>query len=117
MAKDSHRLERVEREIQAHVASYISRYITPLVGGILSVTRVKSNRELKSAKVLLSFLSSEKDIDEPIEILEQHRGDLQKYIAKNASLRYTPVLRFLPDESLEKQLKIESLLHEISTKS
>ena len=76
--------------------------------GLLTVTAVEPDPDLRNATVLLASIS-----EETAEALETHRWRLQSAIAKQARLKRTPHLRFEPDPAIAAGLKVETALQKI----
>jgi ribosome-binding factor A len=68
----------------------------------VTVTKVITSPTLRSAKVLVSIRDHEGERDGMLAALRSHRGDLQKLIARNITLKYTPKIEFALDTSIEK---------------
>ena len=77
------------------------------------MTSVDTSPDLKSAKVYVSVLGEEPERKETLEGLECSCGYMQSLIAKQLSLKRTPQLVFIYDESIEHGLRIEKLLKDI----
>lgn len=111
--KSDHRVKRVEREIHHAIAQYLIRNFNTSNYGIVSVTRVESNRELKHAKVFISCLQSPKSIEEIVNELNDQHAEAQAFLAQTLKLRNTPILKFVTDTGFEKMLRVEGLLKDI----
>ena len=85
----------------------------PRLQGI-TITEVEVSGDLREAKVY--FVSSRKDYnqDDVLDGLSRASGYLRKCLGERVSLRVTPSLNFVIDESLEYGARIESLIREIN---
>lgn len=116
MAKNtgSHRIQRVEKELQAHVAQYLSAAYKGELPGLVTVSRVQMPADLRSARVFVSFLNaSSEEAELGLETLQGWAPDIQSYLNNRLPLRYCPRLTFAIDESTEKVLKLERLFMEL----
>ena len=113
---DGRRVQRVEREVQEIVSRFLMGTFKGDLPGIVTVTQVRMPPDLKAAKVYVSVLNTtvQADHEAAAEVLQERAYEMQKYLAANLSLRFTPKLQFLPDLSLEKVLKIDRILHDLS---
>lgn len=111
--KNSNRMDRVNEELKREIGIIIDQNIkNPNITGIVSVTKVKTSPDLKSARVYISLLNS-KSKKNTIEGLKKASGHIRTEIAKRVNLRYTPELTFELDESMEYGSRIENILKEI----
>ena len=113
---DNRRVQRVEKELQHIVAKYLHRGFKGSLKGLVSVSRVVSNEKLRTAKVYVSVLGSEDDTEASLESLREHTPDIQKHVNSQLRMKFVPRVSLHLDTSLEKVLKVESLLREISQK-
>jgi ribosome-binding factor A len=106
------RLNSLLREVISDVIRKDVR--NPHVKELLTVTRVEITKDLHYAKVYISVIGSEQEKIETIRALQSAAG----FIAVNAShqvvMRYFPALKFIIDNSVDKQIRIQSLLDNIS---
>jgi ribosome-binding factor A len=70
--------------------------------------------DLRSARVQVSVLggTAEQNL-EAAEALQERAVEMQRFLANELPMRFTPKLQFLPDKTLDKVLKIDKILHEI----
>jgi ribosome-binding factor A len=78
--------------------------------GLVTVTHVRVDPDLRHALVEFSSLGEEEDL--ALEALNEHRVRLQGAIARQARLKRTPELRFQVDRVIETGARIEQLLRE-----
>ena len=110
------RMERVNEEFKRELGKIIDQDIkNPNITGLISVTKVKTSSDLKSARVYISILGS-KSRKNTLEGLKSASGYIRSELAKRVNLRYTPELIFELDETLEYGQRIDSILKEIMPK-
>lgn len=111
---DGRRIQRVEQEIQRSVAQFlISGFRFPLPG-IVTVSRVLMPGDLRTAKVYISVLGGEGDIDKAVELLQERAFEVQNHIGKELKMRFCPKLTFYADEATEHVIKIDRILHDLN---
>ena len=111
--KNTNRMERVNEELKKEISHIIDfKLKNPNITGIISVTKVKTSADLRSARVYVSILNS-KNLQNTLDGLKNASGFIRTEIAKTINLRYTPELIFELDESLEYASKIEGILKDI----
>lgn len=130
MAKsgDGRRVAMMEKEIQQVVARYILRDIKDELPGLVTVSRVQVPADLRSANVYVTVLAigdiepaNREDIEtklrkEAAKILQNWAGEIQAQIDRELGLRFVPKLSFHADDSIQKVLKVDGLLRDLSQK-
>ena len=111
--KQTNRMSKVDEEIKRELSVIISQDLkNPNITGLISVTKVKTSPDLKSAKVYVSILNS-KSKKNTMQGLKNASGFIRSELARRIVLRYTPELIFEIDDSLEYGAKIDNILKEI----
>lgn len=114
--KNSNRMQKVDEEFKRELGKIIDQDLkNPNITGLISVTKVKTSSDLKSARVYISILCS-KSKKNTMEGIKNASGFIRSELAKRVNLRYTPELVFELDETLEYGAKIDSILEEIKKK-
>ena len=108
---------RVAEEFREELGALISRGLKdPRVTGFITLTGAKMAPDLKDITVYLSIHAPEKERERTLEGLRAAATYLQREVARNLKLRWTPHLRFVYDESVERGDRIERLLKEAKSK-
>jgi ribosome-binding factor A len=110
-----HRIERINVQLRREIGALLFRIVND-VGFDLSavtVTHVLASSDLRSARVLVSIRDHESERTRMLTLLAHHRAQIQDHIAHALRLKYTPVLRFELDPSLEQGDRVLQLLDEI----
>ncbi len=115
---DGRRIERVQKEVTQVLSRFLMGTFKGDLPGIVTVTRVTMPADLRNARVQVAILNGTPEQNElAAEMLQERAVEMQHYLAKQLPLRYTPKLQFFADNSLEKVLKIDRILHDIGQKS
>ena len=110
------RMDRVNEQIKKEVGNIIDLKLkNPNITGIISVTKVKTSPDLRSARIYISLLNS-KSKKNTLEGLKNASGYIRSELASRMNLRYTPELIFEIDDSMEYGARIENILKEIMPK-
>lgn len=112
-SSDGRRVARAEKEVQQTVASFLVKGFKIPLHGIVTISQVKMSKDLKSAKVYVSVLGTDKEKVEAVQTLQKHVHEVQRYIGDHLKMRYCPKLTFFPDNTTEQVLKIEKILNEL----
>ena len=112
MEEVSKRVQKVQRELQRHLAEIIrSKGMAAFGGALVTVSEVRVSPDLSYAKVFISVFPSEKR-ELVMQTLQEKskalRGDLGRIVAKQ--LRIVPELTFLEDTSLDYARHIDNVL-------
>jgi ribosome-binding factor A len=79
----------------------------------VTVVGVEVMPDMKSAKVHVSIMGSEKEQQLGLSGLQNAAGFLQKKIAERIESRYTPRLTFVLDKGVKKSLEVARILKEV----
>ena len=110
---NSNRMNRVNEELKRELSNIINYEVkNSNVTGMISVTKVKTSPDLKSARISVSILNS-KNIKQTLAGLKAASGFIRSRIAEKMNLRVTPELVFELDESLVYGEKIDRLLEQV----
>ena len=79
----------------------------------VTVIGVEVLPDMKSAKVHVSIMGSEKEQQLSLSGLQNSAGFLQKRIAERIETRYTPRLEFVMDKGVKNSLEVARILREV----
>lgn len=79
----------------------------------VTVLGVKVSKDLRHAKVYVSVMGDEKTQSLTMHGLNSARGFLQRKIADELQLRYTPILEFVLDPGVKKSIEASEILREV----
>ena len=104
------RMHRVEDSLQRVLSQALIRDIKDPRLSLTTVSAVKVARDLSCAKVFVSFLKPDTNVEEALEVLNRAKGLLRHHIAKNCDLRIVPELQFVHDATVAHGHHISSLI-------
>ena len=81
----------------------------------VTVLFVEVPADLRSAKVHVSVMGTEKEQKLTMIGLKNSAGFLQSKIANRIDMRYTPKLEFILDEGVKKSLEVSRILKEVNS--
>lgn len=105
----SDRMEKVDELIAQQLGQIIISEVEFPPGTIVTITKVKTSPDLKSAKVYLSVLP-ETDQKQVMSLLINNAYEFQSILNDKLTLRNTPRLKFFIDDTGQKAAAIEQLL-------
>jgi phosphoesterase RecJ-like protein len=104
------RQERVGELIKREVSQIIQKDLRDPRIGFVTVTDAQVSRDLKHARVLVSFFGDPEKAKDCLFGLESARGYVRAQLAQKAELRAVPEIDFGLDQSIEGTAKIDELL-------
>jgi ribosome-binding factor A len=107
------RPDRVADQIRGELGLLLVREVHDPGIGFVTITRVKVSPDLQQARVFYTALGDEKTQAASGRALERAAPFLRRQIGMRLRLKRAPELRFLYDESIAGQDRIEQLLNEI----
>ena len=78
-------------------------------GSIITVTRVETSKDLKSAKIFISIFPERKE-KETLDTLNGKKDELRKYIGSQIKMKFLPRLEVEIDNQEKARKKIEEIL-------
>lgn len=109
------RTDRLNSLLKEVISEVIRKEVrNPHVNELMTVTRVQISKDLRHAKVFVSVIGSEQDKFETIEALNSAAGFIAVQSSQKVVMRYFPELVFKLDDSVDKHMRIEELLNQIT---
>lgn len=106
--------EKLAVEIQKYISEIIQFELKNADVGMVTVTKVKVSDDNSWAKVYVSFL--DRDREYRLEKLREVKWMVRNSLAKKLTIRKTPDINFVLDDSYQKGEHIESLIKKIKEK-
>jgi ribosome-binding factor A len=107
------RSDRVADQLRAELAQLLSREVHDPGVGFVTLTRVHVSPDLQAARVYYTSLADEAGRRTTARALERAAPFLRRQIGSRLRLKRVPELRFLYDDSIAGQDRIERLLNEL----
>ena len=85
--------------------------------GLITVNDVDVGGDLKSAVVFISVLGNPSQQKRALQVLDENRIRIQGLVAKSVVLKYTPMLKFLVDDSIVRGNKVLQIIDELEKES
>ena len=106
----SRRIERVNRRIKEVASRAILYELKDPRVGFCTVTKVETSADLKTAKIHVSVMGRQEDERNTFRALEHARGHIQGKIAAELATRFSPVIEFIPDQTIKASIRIGEIL-------
>ena len=113
------RMRRVDEAIRQVIGDAVARDLKDPRIGFLTVTDVRTSPDLRHARVYVSVLgdrgaaSAAEEREATLEGLRSAHGYLQGRVAAELSLKHTPTLEFIYDDTTDRAMRVEQLIDEI----
>ncbi len=108
------RTDRLNSLLQEVIAEVIMREIrNPKISSLITIKKVEITKDLHYAKVYVSMLGSDLEKKATLKALKSAAGYISTRAAKKVVMRYFPSLTFHMDDTLEDEIRIQSLLEKI----
>ncbi len=107
------RIKRVNEACKEALGEILQEEVKDPRIGFVTVTDVEVSPDLRLAKVWISILGSQEEVEEAQKGLEKARGFMRRALGHRVRLRYTPELRFFLDRGAEISEKVQEILHDI----
>jgi ribosome-binding factor A len=118
MPREFSRSQRVAAQMQRELALIIQSEIRDPRLGLITINEVELSRDLAVAKVYFTVLGKARDqIKKDHDILNRSIPFIRRELGKRMRIRLLPELRFIYDESLDKGMRIDRLIHDMDPDS
>lgn len=111
------RLERVRELLKREIGEVIRRELPVNDVGVISVNDVEVAPNLQNATVFIGVLGGAPQKKKAMEALDKNRKRIQGLVAGAVVLKYTPHLRFILDDSVERGNRVLRILDELEPPS
>ncbi len=109
------RPDRVADQIRSELGLLLTREVHDPGIGFVTITRVQVSADLQQARVFFTVLGDEKARRNSERALDRAMPFLRRQIGSRLRFKRVPELKFLYDESIAGQERIEQILNEIRT--
>jgi ribosome-binding factor A len=109
-------MRRVDEAVRAVLSDAIAKQLQDPRVGFVTVTGVQTSPDLRHARVYVSVLGDDDARAASLDGLRSAHGFLQGRIAAKLTLKHTPTLTFEYDESVDRGMRITTLLSKQDTR-
>ena len=110
----NYRMGRTNEDVMRELTAILRRVKDPRVSGtMLSIVRVEVTNDLSYATVYVSSMDGMDAAKEAVKGLKSAAGFMRRELGMALSLRHTPELRFVPDDSIEYSTRIAATLNRL----
>ena len=110
----SRRTDRVNEQLREEISALLARQINdPRLNGVISITRVITSGDLRSARVFISVMGREKTKKAALEGIQSAATFLRRELRDRINMRHTPFMTYELDGSLEEADKVLRLMNQV----
>ncbi len=106
------RMRRVDEAVREVLSGAITQELKDPRVGFVTVTAVETSPDLRHARVFVSVLGDEAQRERSMDGLRAAHGFLQRRLNEELRIKHTPTLDFIYDDSVDRSLRIQSLIEE-----
>jgi ribosome-binding factor A len=109
----SHRVERVAEQIREEVSQILSTEVADPGVGLVTVTRVKVTPDLSLARIYWTIMGDAAERKKTAKALSRAAAYVRHLLSTRMTLRRSPEVQFLFDQSVAAQDRVEQILQEL----
>lgn len=107
------RLQRVRELLKRAIGEILRRELPVAEAGLITVNDVGVSSDLQSATVFVGVVGSADQQKRAAALLHSERKRLQHLLGQAVVLKYTPQLRFVLDDSIQRGNRVIAIIEEI----
>ncbi len=111
------RHERVRELLKREVGEAIRRELPIDQAGMITVNEVGVSNDLKSATIYVGVIGTPEQRQKASSLLDKESKRLQGLVARSVILKYTPHLKFVVDQSVERGNRVLEILNQLEKSS
>ena len=106
------RMRKINELLREVIAEQVGDLKDPRIG-FVTVTAVDTAPDLRHTTVFYTVLGDEDTFADTHEALEHAAPYLQSIVARQVRIKYIPKIHFRVDETIERAMRINRILHDI----
>ena len=110
----SRRTDRINEQLREEISMLLTRSIKdPRLNGIISITRVISSGDLRSARVYISVMGNNQTKGEALAGIQSAASFLRRELRDRINMKHTPFLTYELDDSMEEADQLLRLMNQV----
>ena len=112
----SRRTDRINEQLREEISTLLTRSIKdPRLNGVISITRVMSSGDLRSARVYISVMGNLQTKRDALAGIQSAASFLRRELRDRINMKHTPFLTYELDDSLEEADQLLRLMNQVNT--
>ena len=110
----SRRTDRINEQLREEISMLLTRSIKdPRLNGVISITRVVSSNDLRSARVYISVMGDQQTKQDALLGIRSAASFLRRELRDRINMKHTPFLTYELDDSLEEADQLLRLMNQV----
>ena len=110
----SRRTDRINEQLREEISTLLARQVKdPRLNAIISITRVVSSGDLRSARVYISVMGNQKTREAALAGMQSAASYLRRELRDRINMKHTPFLSYQLDDSLEEADQVLRLMNQV----
>ena len=107
----SRRTDRVNEQLREEISALLARQVTdPRLNGVISITRVVTSGDMRSATVFISVMGKQETKQAALDGIRSAASFLRRELRDRINMRHTPFMTYQLDGSLEEADQVLRLM-------
>lgn len=108
----NHRLKRINELLKREISTIFQKEFV-FRNCLVTVNAIEINQDLRDARVFLGIVGNEGAKEDALDLIRSKRALIQTRVSKRVVLRQTPHLEFRVDDSVERGVRVISIMDQI----
>ena len=110
----SRRTDRINEQLREEISILLIRSIKdPRLNGVISITRVVSSNDLRSARAYVSVMGNDQTKQEALAGIRSAASFLRRELRDRINMKHTPFLTYELDDSMEEADQLIRLMNQV----
>ena len=110
----SRRTDRINEQLREEISMLLTRSIKdPRLNGVISITRVVSSSDLRTARVYISVMGNQQTKQDALMGIRSAASFLRRELRDRINMKHTPFLTYELDDSLEEADQLLRLMNQV----
>ena len=110
----SRRTDRINEQLREEISMLLTRSIKdPRLNGVISITRVVSSSDLRTARVYISVMGDQQTKQDALLGIRSAASFLRRELRDRINMKHTPFLTYELDDSLEEADQLLRLINQV----
>lgn len=108
------RIDRINELLRQEISQLLSRQVKdPRLNGVISITQVKTNNDLRNARVFISVMGDPAAKQSALEGIQSAATYLRRELRDRLAMKYVPFLSFALDNTLDDADHLDQIMNRI----
>ena len=110
----SRRTDRINEQLREEISTILTRHVKdPRLNTVISITRVVSTNDLRSARVYISVMGNKQTQEEALIGIRSAASFVRREIRDRINMKHTPFLSYQLDPSIDEADKLFRLMNKV----